>query len=156
MLKQTVRVKDRGFDRAIKNLEKLGNKAPQVYAGVVGPEALDDHGGITNVEIATFHEFGTDTVPQRSFLRSTADEKQQEVATRLGNAAGKTIDGAESHNAFGLVGAWFIGQVQKKIRSRIPPPLADSTVQAKGSDMPLIDTGQMIKILTWVVRDGKK
>ncbi|SFU71067.1 hypothetical protein [Alicyclobacillus macrosporangiidus] len=33
------------------------------------------------------------------------------------------------------------------------PPNAPSTIKAKGSDRPLIDTGEMRKAITWVVRE---
>jgi len=156
VIKLKVKVKDRGFEKAARNLEMLGDRAPRVFAGVLGTEALADHGGITNAEVATFHEFGTDRVPQRSFLRSTHDEKRAQIQKQLGNAAGKVLDGEDPKRAFGLVGAWFVGLVQRKIRSRISPPLAESTIEKKGSDVPLIDSSQLIKSLTWEIREKKR
>lgn len=54
-----------------KNLDKfikaLSKRISNVKIGILGGGARDD--GKTNAEIGAIHEFGTSTMPQRSFLR---------------------------------------------------------------------------------------
>jgi len=49
------------------------NKLPVVRIGVLGKDTRSD--GKTNAEIGAAHEFGTSTIPQRSFLRMPLIEK---------------------------------------------------------------------------------
>ena len=65
-----------------KNIEMLSKK-PYVKIGVLEGKAEEPKKGEkpvttgavpTLVQVATFHEFGTKTIPQRSFLRGTINE----------------------------------------------------------------------------------
>lgn len=50
----------------------------KVRIGILGNKAAAQHdrkSGLTNVEIGTFHEFGTEKMPQRSFLMMPLQEK---------------------------------------------------------------------------------
>lgn len=50
----------------------------KVRVGILGSKAAAQHdnkSGLTNVEIGTFHEFGTENMPQRSFLMMPLQEK---------------------------------------------------------------------------------
>lgn len=103
-------------------------------------------------QIASFHEFGTVDVPERSFLRSTVDEKADEwtqLMTRVEKlVASKRMDVARALNVLGLR---MVADVQKKIQNGPFAPLADKTVKAKGSSRPLIDTGRMRQSVTYRV-----
>jgi len=92
-------------------------------------------------KLAVWHEFGTSKVPERSFLRSTLDENRSKYATLLQAATQKALFGAKTLNGFKRLGHRIVFDVQRKISRRIPPPNAQSTIDAKGSDIPLIDTG---------------
>jgi hypothetical protein len=113
----------------------LGNVAARV--GVRGEDGED------LVTIAAANEFGTATIPERSFLRSTVDEGRAKYAKLLRQAVERMVDGVPVPLAMGVVGETLVGDVQKKIRNRIPPPNAPSTIARKGSDVPLIDTGRL-------------
>ena len=49
------------------------------------------------------------------------------------------------------VGAYAAGEVQERITDLREPPNAPRTIEAKGSDNPLIDTGFMQRSVSWEV-----
>jgi hypothetical protein len=98
---------------------------------------------LTVLDVAYFHEFGLG-VPERSFLRGWLDEKQGEVEKALTRMAESVLAGKrEPEPALNVLGQAFVGGIQKRITEHIPPPLAEETIKRKGSDVPLIDTGQL-------------
>lgn len=117
--------------------------------GIHGAEGAAAHGEtkgepLTVAQVGAFHEFGTSRVPQRSFVRGWFDESQAEIAELLRSqlalaAAGKlTVE-----QALERVALKCEASMKKRIRNRIPPPLAPETIARKGSSVPLIDTGQL-------------
>ena len=126
-------------------------KRPTVRVGVMGDAG--DEKGVSLAEIAAFHEFGTSTIPERSFLRSTfyghAAEGLAKMCAKLSKAI---LEGKmDETRALGLLGLWAVSEVRKTIRAGIEPELAPATIAAKGSSLALVDTGQLINSITWVV-----
>lgn len=113
--------------------------------GVHADDAGADHGGgLTVGDVATFHEFGTRTVPQRSFLRAWFDENQTFIAETLKKQFAGVPEGKRTaEQAAERCALAFEGGVKQRIARGIPPPLAPSTIARKGSSVPLIDTGQL-------------
>lgn len=138
---------DPKFKAFIKRLEESART--EVFVGVLGPNAAASHDAVTNVDVATWNEFGVEIdgeehVPERSFLRATIDIKNAEITKRLGAELGKAYAGKQStHNAFDRTGLAVVGMVQQRIADGIPPGNADATIEKKGSNKPLIDTGQL-------------
>jgi hypothetical protein len=70
------------------------------------------------------------------------------------------LGAVDVRQGIGMLGAWGAAQVKNTItQTDIPPPLAPSTIAAKGSSKPLVDTGQMLNAITWEVidtREGRK
>lgn len=58
MSRVRVIVKDRGWNRIMKNIERV-KRGPHVAVGIFGSKAAADHFGTPNIEIAAAHEFGT-------------------------------------------------------------------------------------------------
>lgn len=118
---------------------------------------LDDgqeHDGITLAELAVIHEFGTENIPAREPMRRTFTEPEgveenAKICTRL--ARSLINDKLEVEQALGLLGAWGVSAVQRRIKMGLWPPLQPATVAAKGSSTPLIDTAALVNGLTWVV-----
>lgn len=145
-----IHVIDRG---ATKMLRLWQSKAPSLHVGVIGAEADEIHtdGTATIGEIAAIHEFGLG-VPRRSFLGDFVDANAAALSAswstvqEAGRAAGRP-----SITAYERFGAWVVGQIQKRIAAHIPPPLAPSTIEAKGSSTPLIDTGALRGAITYKV-----
>jgi hypothetical protein len=106
--------------------------------------ALTPSSGLTVAEVAAFHEFGTRTIPQRSFIRAWFDESLAEnrglIRSQLTLAASGKIS---LESALARVALKCEADVKRRIRNRIPPPLATSTIARKGSSVPLISTGQL-------------
>jgi hypothetical protein len=116
-----------------------------ITVGIHTDDGAQGHSeGLSIADIGTFHEFGTATVPMRSFIRGWYDENPEFIRATLKReltaaAQGKrTVDQALERAA--LI---FEGAVKQRIARNIPPPLAPATVARKGSSVALIDTGQL-------------
>ncbi len=68
---------------ALDSLLKTFREAlPNVRVGVLGTSGRSD--GLTNAEVGAAHEFGTSTVPRRSFLRMPVSEKLSDAVESSG------------------------------------------------------------------------
>ena len=169
-IKASIRERDFGFKKIMREVRKLAaEKRPHVKIGVMGPKASEKKqvktdgaksstlSGLTNVEVATFHEFGGEggRPPERSFLRSTMTENASSYV-ELANKIKDEIFSAKmtSEKGLAIIGMKIVSDVKKNIRAGIKPDLAQSTINAKGSSTPLIDTGQMLNSITYAVDDG--
>lgn len=145
--------KDPKFAAFAETLKSLGEKS--AYVGVLAggkanePHASDGDEPLTNVQIATWMEFGTDDIPERSFLRDTLTIKKAEIeasiAKRIGLALTGKISIDEVHERTGLQ---VVGMCQERIAQGIQPGNAPSTIAKKKSATPLIDTGQLRSAIT--------
>lgn len=111
----------------------------------------------TLVEVATFHEFGTKTIPQRSFLRGTINSERSYFNQVTRTVYKQLMKGqTDVRKALGILGQAIQSSVQKKIRSGIDPELESATIKNKGSSTPLIDTGQLVNSIRYVIEeDGR-
>lgn len=99
--------------------------------------------------IAEIHEFGLG-VPERSFIRAWFDANQDKIKKAIAAAMQQVIKGKYTKEvALERLGALFASQIQARISSNIPPPLAPSTIKRKGSSVALIDTGQLRSAITY-------
>lgn len=108
--------------------------------------------------VASVNEFGTEDghVPQRSFIRSTIDERRNQIAEVQQRALGRMVDGQfDAKQAAGVIGQWVENAIKKKITDLDEPPNEESTKKRKGSSNPLIDTGQMRAAVTHVIVEGR-
>ena len=115
-------------------------------------------GKVTNAELLFIHTNGSPArgIPPRPVLQPAIENDKD----RVGEMLGKAIDAATSGNKMqvvpaleraGMYGAnvcraWFTNQNNKFA------PNKPETVKRKGSLRPLIDTGEMQKSITYVVR----
>lgn len=137
--------KDKGWKKLIAGLTKLNGKEAKVglHADAVYPD------GKQVAHIGVINEFGAGAIPQRSFMRSTFDENENNWAKEFGNLVknGSTT----SINKVGIIAAKGI---VNKIYTGNFVPNAPSTIAQKGSSKPLIDTSQMVVSIKSVV--GKR
>lgn len=144
---------DRGWNRIVRLLNKYF-KGRTAAIGVQGPQASVDHGdGFTNVDIGAVHEFGSrdGRIPERSHFRSVANEQQPHVQARLiALATNKMFKGLDPEAELRMMGEEFRGEIIKKIKSGISPPLKKATLRAKdrGPGPPLWNTGQYINAIS--------
>ncbi|TBV84864.1 hypothetical protein EW028_23815 [Lysinibacillus sp. OL1] len=110
--------------------------------------------------IAAVHEFGITirkergsiVIPERSFLRSTFDEKNSEWAKFVKKQLPKLLDGQmNARTICERLGAKMVGDIQRKLTQLDDPPNAPSTVAQKGSSNPLIDKGGLRQRITYKV-----
>lgn len=162
-----VAVKD--TDKGWKKLLAIARApAPVVAIGIQGEDAgkvADENGEITMVVLGGVHEFGREdgTIPSRSYIRSTVDNRKVEYAQLQKRLAGLVISGKlDVKRALGLLGEKVKSDIQGAMERGLEPPLAPSTIKgriqgkadAKGRRVfkPLIDTGQLKNSITYQVR----
>jgi hypothetical protein len=155
----SIKVIDRGYRKLLDTFAALGARKTVITVGVHEADGREPHEGAefgeTVLDIATANEFGTDTIPQRSFIRAWFDENRQKNAEAAKRLLQSVIQGKRTReDALNLLGQTFVGQVQRKIAQGIPPPNSPITVALKGSSKPLIDTGQLRTSITYAI-DGK-
>lgn len=123
--------------------------ALRITVGVHAEDGGATHGedGLTVAEIAGYHEFGTATVPQRSFVRAWYDEAlaKGELSELFRAELARVVKGRATEAEAGeRIALKCEASIRKRIRAHIPPPLAQSTIDRKKSSTPLIDTGQLV------------
>lgn len=124
-----------------------------VLVGIRGDKAAATHKGsdLDLVTIASFHEFGIG-VPERSIIRAWVDEEREKITDLIRRAARAMAAGKVTRaQALELVGAKCVAMVQARIKRGIAPALSAATVAEKGSDVPLIDSGQLWSSITDLV-----
>jgi hypothetical protein len=152
--------KDKGW-RALKDrVLRLSRPGAFTLVGVQGSHAAAQHPSapMTYASLATIHEFGKVihkkdgsevVIPQRSFIRAAIDEhavKLQRTATAVGQ--GVLLGKFSVHQALELLGQQATGIMKKRIADRISPANRPSTIARKGSDVPLIDSGELRGTIT--------
>lgn len=98
------------------------------------------------VEIGSKHEFGSkeENIPQRSHIRTTTDEQRMRVNRKIQEGYSRILMNTSTPAAeLEKVGEFMESKIKKKITDIRLPPNSPATILAKGSDNPLIDTGQM-------------
>lgn len=106
-------------------------------------------------QIASFHEFGTATVPARPFMRTTSDGHREEYASMLDGLLEKVLfERMPPFQALSIVGLKVQADIRRTIREMTDPPLSPATIRRKKSSALLIDTGHMIQSIIYKVDDG--
>lgn len=154
-MKSKVEIK-RAPDKTLKALQKMNKQfknMPGVLAGLPkgSPKHEDEETGEFNsiIQIGMVHEFGTDIVPERSYLRSTIIEGKRDYKAFMAKLAKKVASGEmTSKVAMGLLGEKLQGDIKAKITDIKSPPLS---VRIGGN--PLVDTGQLRSSISYIIRN---
>ena len=140
--KQDTRV----WDEITKKIKKI-QRGEHVKVGVFGDATK-----------AASHEFGTKTIPKRSFIRFTFEKQEQALAEMTKKVFSKFMDGSLSADqALGLLGEWGAKEVKNTIHKEgygTWPPLSPGYAMIKptlGSSKMLVLTGEMINSITYKV-----
>ncbi len=104
------------------------------------------------IEVAFWNEFGTVRAPQRSFLRTTLQEKSTEWVRTLA----KLMKTMSLQHALESLGNIMVDDVVKKIKSGIGPELAPFTLEQRKANKisgktPLMASREMITALDFNV-----
>lgn len=154
--------RDLGLDKLLRELS-APNRSITLKVGVVGPGATNSHdteSGLTNAALAVIHEFGAPGagIPERSFIRSTIDMNRHEyMDVLLPKLVRGILEGRFSfYQALELLGQRMAADIKKRITegAGIPPALQPETIDRKGSDRPLVDTGRLLGAITYAVIIG--
>lgn len=148
----SVKTRDNGVAKLLQRLGTSGEVTVGVHADKgAAPKQGDDDGGMSVIDVAVIHEFGAEEVgiPRRSFIRDWQDDHAEEHARLIASEARAVVAGKlGADEALRRIGLRFQGEVQKRIAEGIDPPLAQRTINRKGSSKPLIDTGQLRASIT--------
>ena len=142
---RVVKDKDRGMARLIADLKRPG---PKIAVGVFSDGPGREGGGPNNLEVATWNEFGTSRIPERSFIRATYDGERDRLEAAMRRVGELAVAGKDAVQLLTAFGQFAVGLIRKKISDGVPPPNAQSTIDRKGSSKPLVDTGQLRKAVT--------
>lgn len=112
--------------------------------------------GVSVVEVALWSEFGTETAPERSFIRSTLEERAGLINQWRIELLGKVIDGTMTVTvAMNALGFRLRELIRAKINSNVPPPNAPSVAarkRAKGlAPRTLVESGLLLRSVEYRV-----
>jgi hypothetical protein len=148
-------VQDTNFAGLQALAKRLRAGTASVLVGV--PAGKTEADGTSIAEIAAWNEFGTATAPERPAFRRLGEARHRADFIRL-NAANliRIAEGRMTEEAaLGQLGAVAAGKVKQEIADGDFVPNAPSTIAAKGSSKPLIDSGQLRQSITWELDHGQ-
>ena len=119
-------------------------------AGVSYPD------GTLLLDVAFWNEFGTGTIPERPFLRAGVRENLDEI-NELAEGLVKEINegNIDLITAGEAIGQQASAGVKQYIVDLTSPANAPSTIKAKKSSNPLVDTGLLSQSITHEARSKK-
>ena len=159
---------DFGLDDMLKNSQKLDGKTievgypePSKEGGVAMIQEYGARIPVTPKMRAFFRSRGVFlspqktviVIPERSFLRAGFDKHQKETLDQAAKMAGHMLAGSISVEQYlDTVGLLLSSKIKDYAIQLKTPPNAALTVLWKGSSNPLIDSGQMVRAITWKVK----
>lgn len=134
------------LDQLAKGLDKGASVQVGFFAGTTYPD------GTPVATVAAIQNFGAPSqgIPPRPFFSNMIAEKSPEWPAAL--AANLKATNYDAAKAMDRMGQGIQGQLQKSILDTNSPPLAQSTIDRKGSSKPLIDTGLMARSVGYEVK----
>lgn len=136
--------KDLGLDDLVEELKD--SRFDHVVVGL--PGSVDPE----IVEIGMYNEFGTSTIPERPFIRQTFDTRQPKLKKVIAQLSSQMSEGMSKKEALTQLGDTFLTEIRKSIDAREYDKNARSTIERKGSDLPLVDKGTLQQALDLEVR----
>lgn len=135
--------------------EKPNEKRRGKYVGIDGRDDSQNEPAIETAELAKILTFGSANIPPRPFIEEGLLSEKEEL---LKEAEKQTDNARKGQANWAKLGTKAVGAVQKFVRSdyyKTNVPNSRHTIEFKGSDTPLIDGGDLINSLEFVV-EGKK
>lgn len=142
----------RGLMALSRRLAKLNKR---VLIGV--PAGKSEEDGASMALVAAVNEFGSPDrgIPERPFLRAGIRENYPRITRLNVRTLREVAEGTmTADTALNLLGEVTAGGVKAKIAEGGFVANAPSTIKAKGSDKPLIDSGALRQSITYLVEDG--
>lgn len=140
------------LDKIEKELDYL--KTHTVWVGFVGGEADKKVDGVAIYMYANFNEYGTSNIPSRPFFRTALNNNRKYIKEQLKELLGKVATGKITGElALKSIGLEVQGLIQDSIKNGNWEENSDSTIVAKnGRGQPLIDTGSMLRAVSFEIR----
>ena len=132
-----------------KILKELADK--EVMVGFQQGKATEEDG--TDIcDIAAWNELGTVNMPSRPFLRMSVDDNSDKINSFMSAQKRSIINGEPADRILKKIGIFQKDLIQEKITEGSFAPNAPSTIKAKGSSKPLIDTGRMRQSVNFEIK----
>lgn len=125
----------RGGEEAIRVLNEMDRRTGAGDETVVNVGFFEDAkypDGTQVAMVALWQNFGTSKIPPRPFFSDMIESKQKEWGPALGLEL--AANGYDAHAALDKVGDGMAGQLVQSIQETNEPPLAESTLKARGVD----------------------
>ena len=154
-----VEVRDRGLQALASELRTLNLST--VRLGVTGPVADEIHpvAKVPNGVLAKWLHFGTDTMPARPFVDQGVSLIRTEARTAWRKAARDIARGAKVVDALrplAKLGASAVQDAVDDANSWVSWQLSERTINRKGHDRHLIDTGTIRDAIGYGIVHGGK
>lgn len=110
---------------------------------------------ITNAELMFIHSKGSPVmnIPKRPTIEPTIEENKAKINEKIKKVIKDILEGkSDGKDDLEKLGLWLVNKVRAKFGSDELIPLKPATIKSKGSDRPLIDTGQLRNSVTYVIR----
>lgn len=135
----------KGGDRLLKRLAEIGKQLGSnrtIRAGFLSGSTYPD--GTPTAMVAAIQNYGAPAagIPPRPFFSNMILRNSPAWAVELAALLKRT--GNDADKALALMGVNIAGQLKQSIVDTNEPPLAESTIRAKGFAKPLINTSHMI------------
>lgn len=150
-----MKVKVSGTNQALSNIKKaLSNLVTDdfVTVGIHEDENARPEKGINNATLGAIQHFGTDRIPARPWLDIGVEQSNQEYIQLITDGIADGLPIEQILNQLGIVAQASVQQYMVDLRT---PPNAQSTITAKKSSNPLIDTGELRQSVTYKITQEK-
>jgi len=143
------RTKHKDLNQMIKVLKKI-----QVKVGITADKNKPYENGLNTASVGVLHEFGNEAmhIPQRSFIREPLKDNMSRIKKQFHKEAQQVILGKQSHKvASGRIGALGVSIILERFKSNNWKSNSPLTELLKGSNKPLINTGQLRQSISYEV-----
>jgi hypothetical protein len=133
---------DVNFSKSLKALKELSRR--ELQAGLLDNGKKNKNNTLIS-DYAYKNEYGTSSIPARSFMRSTVREQEISWQREIDHIIEKVLKAPEASikDAVEKLGERMVSDIRAKIESNIPPPNSKETIKRKKSNKTLIDTGML-------------
>ena len=108
------------------------------------------HDGTDMLDIAVYNHFGTASIPARPFVSDCAEKNAGQIQEAQRRLVYRVYQGSLSADgALAQLGAWYVNVQKGHILHGGWTPNAPATIKRKGSNRPLVDTGQLVNTVDW-------
>ncbi len=147
-----VKVRKDNTKQLLKKLESM--KRLDLLVGVPQEETEREDNEITNAQLMFIHSEGSPAhnIPPRPVIEMTLKEEKEKISEKFKKALNVVVKGGDPRTELEKLGIYVVNKIKAKFGSEDLAPLQPATIKAKGSDRPLIDTGQLRDSITYVVR----